>query len=114
MTALPLSTNISQASSAGTDFKTDEMQYGNGYTQRAKSGINNVVDKWSVAWENIVLSDVTTIVSALNAAGGVDYFTWTPPGESTAKKFVVTDYARRASSGNVYSVTANLKQVFDL
>lgn len=111
--ALPLSSDISQASQGATEFKVLINKYGNGYEQRVADGINNAPAKWQVSWENMTLTDFTTIVTAIRSAAGVDYFTWTPPGES-AGKYVVGSYSTSAISGSIYTVSAELRQVFDL
>lgn len=112
--ALPLSTAISQTSESTRDYRVLEMHYGNGYSQRAADGLNSVIDSWNVTWENISATDFNTVMTALDAAKGTDYFTWTAPGDSTSKKWIVSQVSRRMLSGSIYSVSATLKQVFDL
>lgn len=111
--ALPLSTAISQASSGGTEFRSIETVYGNGYSQRAPDGINNSVASWEVSWENVTADEFSTITTAIEAAKGVDYFTWQAPGDAASKKWVVGKYSKQAMSGNIYTVSCSLKQVFD-
>lgn len=112
--ALPLQSLISQASTGATEFRIIEMKYGNGYGQRAADGLNNSVSSWEVSWENILASEQTTIITAFETARGVDYFTWTPPGSASEKKFIVKKYSQAAMSGEIYSVSASLEQTFDL
>ena len=112
--ALPLSTLISQSSSASTEFRTIKAQYGNGYSQRAPDGINNSVGSWDVSWENVTSGEFGTITTAIEAAKGADYFTWQAPGDSSTKRWIVEKYTKAAMSGDIYSVSASLTQVFDL
>jgi phage-related protein len=112
--ALPLSTNISQASQATTNFKVIEIAYGNGYSQRAGDGYNSVQAEWTVNWENISASELGTLTAAFDGFKGTDYFTWTAPGDSSSKKWIVTTYTRSALAGSVFTVSCSLKQVFDL
>lgn len=112
--ALPFSSDISQRSSGTTDFRVLVSRYGNGYEQRVADGINATIATWQVLWENMTETDFDTLVAAIETAGGVDYFTWTPPGAASSKKFVITSYTTSAMSGNIYSVSASLRQVFDL
>lgn len=110
--ALPLTDQISQASSGGVEYRILEVQYGNGYSQRAADGINNAVESWDVSWENIHVADFNTISAAFDTAKGADYFTWTPPGSATQKRFVVKSFSKQAMSGDIYTISASLKQVF--
>ena len=112
--ALPLTTKISQASQAETTYKILEVKYGNGYSQRAGDGYNNVQASWTVTWDNISSSDLSTLVTAFDAAKGTDYFTWTAPGDGSSKKWVVKKHSRSNRSGAIYSVSATLEQCFDL
>jgi phage-related protein len=112
--ALPLSTEISQASSASTEFRILRSQYGNGYDQRVADGINSTKQTWSAQWDNLNSTDFSTLITAFDTAKGVDYFTWTPPGSGSSKKFIVLSYSITAKSGTIYDVSASLEQVFDL
>lgn len=112
--ALPLQTSISQATQGTTAYKILEVKYGNGYSQRAPDGYNNVQAQWNVQWQNISVTDFTTLVTAFDAAAGCDYFTWTAPGDATSSKWIVKQYTRTVASGGVYTIQATLGQVFDL
>lgn len=112
--ALPEQAAISQASQGKVEFRISEMRYGNGYSQRTPDGINAVIEMWDVAWENITSTEFNNIVAALDTAKGVDYFIWTPPGSSSSKKFIAKSYTKSVMSGDVYSVSASLEQVFDV
>lgn len=112
--ALPLSTEISQASQGETEYRILEVQYGNGYSQRALDGLNASMSSWNVSWENIPFAQFQALVAAFDAAYGIDYFTWQAPGDATTKKWIVQKWSRAAASGNYYSVSATLKQVFDI
>lgn len=113
-TALPLQTSISQASQGETQYRVIETRYGNGYSQRALDGINGNQATWSVAWENITEAQFDTLVGAFDDAYGVDYFNWTAPGDASSKKWLVPKFTRSVSSGDIYSVSASLVQVFDV
>jgi phage-related protein len=112
--ALPAQDKISQQTTSQTTYKVITSQYGNGYSQRTADGINNNQATVSVIWDNVSLTDFTTIVTALDAAYGVDYFTWQQPGDAASKKWIVSQYSRSILSNNVFSVSASLAQVFDL
>lgn len=114
-TVLPLQDKISQASQMSKEYAVDEIKYGNGYSQRAKSGINNITEKWSLSWDAISASDFATLVTAFDTAAGVDTFLWTPIGSSTQKKFIVSQLSNMSpKSGSYYSVSVTLEQRYDL
>jgi len=112
--ALPLQAFIAQASQNTTQYKVLEVKYGNGYSQRAGDGFNNNQASWSIDYGTISLADLTTILTAFDAAKGVDYFTWTAPGDSASKKWVVKQHTRKSVSGLFYTLQATLEQCFDL
>lgn len=112
--ALPQQDLITQAAQGDTEFRVNTIQYGNGYSQRAVDGLNAKVDSWTLDWDNLYESEFESLVTAFDAAGGADYFTWTAPGDSSAKKFIVPKYTRRIVAGNMFSISATLNQVFDL
>ena len=114
MTALPFSDYIDQASSGSTQFKTLISRYGNGYEQRAPDGLNNNLASWSVTWNGLSSTDFTSLVSSIDTAQGVNYFTWVPPGASVSKKWVVEQYSISTQGGQIYSVSGTLRQVADL
>ena len=111
---LPLQSELSAQPEGETAFRTISVQYGNGYEQRAKDGINSSKTTWGVTWAAITLAQYTTVVAALEAAGGVDYFLWKAPGDTTTKKWKVLSYIRGHSDGEWYYVNASLEQVYDL
>ena len=105
---------ISQTSQAARDYRILETAYGNGYKQRAGDGINNIQDQWTVQYDNLTSSQYGTLLTAIDAAYGVNYFIWTPPNESSAKKWIVSQVTRQIKAGFIYSVKLTLTQVFDL
>jgi phage-related protein len=112
--ALPLQTHISQATQGQTAYKIIEVKYGNGYAQRAGDGINPIQGSWNVEWGVLSAGELGTIVTAFDTARGVDYFTWTPPGDASSKKWVVKQHSRTPLSGDQYSVAATLEETWSL
>lgn len=114
MAALPLPTRISQSSAGTKKYRIIKAQFGNGYQQRGKDGINNKMASWNVLWENVTETEMDTIVAALDATNGTTNLTWTPPDEATDKKWIVSGYNINPLSGSIFTVTASLEQIFDL
>jgi phage-related protein len=111
---LPLQSYIDQTSQNDTTYKILEVKYGNGYSVRAGDGYNNNQASWNVSWGSITSTDLGTLVSAFDAARGVDYFTWQAPGDAASKKWIVKKHSRSALAGSIYRVSATLDQCFDL
>lgn len=113
--ALPLQTKISKSSQRSRDPRVIRTQYGNGYEQRATDGINPLVDKWTITWENINSSEYSTVQTALDTALGVDYFTWTAFGDASSKKWVQAGPVQLVpQSGALFTLSCPFTQVFDL
>jgi phage-related protein len=115
--ALPLPDKIAQGSAkVNVVPRIITAEFGDGYSQRAADGINNLPETVEVRWIPVLKTDKDTIVNALNATGGWDYLTWTPPAESTAKKYVMTPegYSVELISGKYYVVSVMLRQVYDV
>lgn len=111
---MPETSYISQASNENVEFIVNGIQFGNGYEQVQPDGINNIRSNWNVVWENVTTTQKTTIITALRATNGADYITWTPPGYASAIRFRTTGYSITTPSGNIWTITAQLKQVFDV
>jgi len=111
--ALPLTTAISQGATRKRTNRVLFAQFGDGYDQTAPDGINALVDEWSITYPNLTSSERTTLWSALDAVGGSDYFTWTPPGGTSTKWKVKEDgVTEMPASGDLYTVSFSLRQVF--
>lgn len=115
MAALPLTTKLSQSSSRKTAFRTLISQFGNGYEQRTPDGINTKLDTWNIQYENLSTTEKNTVLAVFDAVAGWDVITWTPFGEASSKKFRLEDgYSFTPKSGDLYDISATLKQIFDV
>jgi len=110
--SLPLQSRISWQVQGETEFKTKITQFGNGYSQGAADGINNVRQSWTIGYQQLSEADHDTFVSALNSTDGTGLITWTPPGQATALTFRADSYSVLPSSSGAYDVSLTLKQAF--
>lgn len=94
-------------------FKRAVVSYGDGYEHRSRKGINNVRGSWAVTWQNITNDVAATLVSFLNARGGVDPFRWQHP-ITTVEHVVVCDDppSRIYDQPGRSTVTATFREVF--
>jgi phage-related protein len=89
--------------------------FGDGYSQRAADGLNSLKETLpNVHWRNVTTDEKDEIIDFMVGKGGYLPFTWTPPGETTARNYICTRWEPERVAFNVYNVTCTFEQVFDL
>jgi len=92
-----------------------KAEFGDGYSQRAVDGINTTKDTWDLSWIGLSTSDADTLISFLEARGGVESFDWTPNGEAVSKKWLCSEWSKTFNQiHNVINVNATFEQTYDL
>jgi len=91
--------------------KIRKAQFGDGYAQRTRDGINNNPQVWNLKFENLSAADADAIEAFLEAEGGTTPFNWTPPGKSSAK-FVCEEWSRGYSAYGANSLNMKFEQDF--
>lgn len=87
-------------------------RFGEGYEQRVGDGINTMPGQWSLSFSREA-SIIDAIEGYLVAAGGINAFDWTPPGESTAVRVVCREWSRTPHTGlRSGALMATFEQVF--
>jgi len=90
-------------------------EFGDGYSQRAGDGLNAIKRMAQLEFANISNADASTIVSFLETQAGYQAFTYTVPGDSTARKWIAREGWSRVPTGpSTSTVTVKIEQVFDL
>jgi phage-related protein len=90
------------------------VQFGDGYEQRLRFGLNQNPKVLSLTWNNITETDADTIETFLDArADDGASFDWTPPAESTAYKWVCEEWNKTIPYNNRAIITATFRQVFE-
>lgn len=96
-------------------------KFGDGYSQRTVSGLNPNIVEYSVKFQHQPLTKAATIIGFLQTAGtgdptkgGVEYFTWTPPGESTAIKVICSEWDVEYASTISRTINAKFVRVYDI
>lgn len=90
------------------------VQFGDGYEQRLRFGLNQNPKEWSLTWNNITEADADTIEAFLDArADDGASFDWTPPGEATAYKWVCESWQKAIPYTGRATITATFRQVFE-
>lgn len=117
MTALPLTTYITQTAQKTVKFSTITAQFGDGYMQRAGDGINKKQEMWSITYDNLDQTQRNILWVFIEIVQQTAVIEWTAPGDLTEKNWVIdpeTDINEQAKAGAIYSVRFTLKRVFDL
>ena len=87
------------------------VQFGDGYQKRVVYGINQNLKSYSPRWNNISETDADTISDFLDARAGSESFEWTPPGESSASKFICSSWSKSIPYHNRATINATFEQV---
>lgn len=94
--------------------KVRKTQFGDGYEQRIKFGLNQNPKTWDLTWNNITEANADTIEAFLDArADDGDSFDWTPPGEAGSSKWVCETWQKTIPYTGRAVITATFRQVFE-
>ena len=92
-------------------------QFGDGYEQRARKGLNSLTEVFAVSFENRTLQEANELVEFFDIVLGVTAFEFTLPGSSLANYdtclVVCDDYNRTFTYNNYNTVTATFRKVYD-
>tara|TARA_B100000085_G_C18232625_1_gene386561 strand:+ start:236 stop:577 length:342 start_codon:yes stop_codon:yes gene_type:complete len=87
-------------------------QFGSGYSQRSVFGINQNPKIYNLTFR-VSESESDTIEDFLDARGGTEKFTYTPPGESGSKKFICSTWTKVIPSPDRAEINATFEEVFE-
>lgn len=91
-----------------------ENSFGDGYVQRSADGLNNVRATWNVSWTNLTTAEKDVIEQFLDSTGGWQPFTWTAPGDSSPKKWIVKNPKINPVDAGYWNIAAQFIQDFSL
>jgi phage-related protein len=103
----------SLASSKAVKTRILTADFGDGYSQRAADGLNNVRHVWSLTWKNLSDEDADTIEAFFVARRGYQAFLWAAPGAEQAT-YICSGWERGWITAGSDSLSATFEQVFDL
>jgi len=93
--------------------KVRQVQFGDGYVQRLTFGLNQDPKVWNLTFE-VSETDADTIETFLDARGGSESFTWSPPDESASYKWICLNWSKTIPYLNRATIQATFQEVFDL
>jgi phage-related protein len=96
-----------------SELKLLKAEFGDGYTQSARDGINHRRRVLSVSWAKLLPWQKDEIVSFLEERGGDQAFWYTPSNESDPVKWTCEEWDD-ARSDDGMDVTATFRQSFIL
>ena len=94
-------------------FRTQEVSFGDGYSQRARDGINNRDSTVTLNWSLIEPEEADAICVFLDRHGGTDAFLYQRVDEPGPRKWICKQYSRRTVRKVLRAVSATLTEVFD-
>ena len=92
--------------------KVRQVQFGDGYVQRLTFGLNQDLKIWNLTFE-VSETDADTIETFLEARGGSEYFTWSPPDETTSYKWICLNWSKTIPYLNRARIQATFQEVAD-
>jgi len=95
-----------------SDYKINEVKFGDGYSARAKPGLNSVRQRWTVNWKNLTEAEFAQLKAFFDEKAGVSNFDYTPRGQTTALKFVCRKFNGREITYGHWSASATFEQDF--
>ena len=95
-------------------FTTD---FGDGYEQRLANGINNLVETYTITFNNRTKEDIDDITAFFATKGGVTAFNYIIPdsnnsGETTVK-VICDNWSQAYNHGDYYSCAASFRRVYE-
>tara|TARA_Y100000361_G_scaffold30367_2_gene25202 strand:- start:782 stop:1123 length:342 start_codon:yes stop_codon:yes gene_type:complete len=94
--------------------KVRNVQFGDGFSQRLRYGLNQDAKVWDLTWEHISEADSDTIEAFLEARGGAEDFDWSPPDETETYKWICQRWSKRLTASGLNSLSATFQQVFEV
>ena len=94
------------------------FNYGvNSWDQRAPSGINTLVEEYSISFNHRLKADIDDIAAFFDSTNGANNFNFTVPDTSAGGiektiKVVVTEYNLIYEYDNFYSLNATFRRVY--
>lgn len=99
------------------EVKLLEAEFGDGYTQTTRAGLNHVRSVVALNWDLLTTNEAEAIVTFFKNKGGDTPFLYRVPGTDTAVKWTCRKWTKKAveaTAGNLWSVTATLREDFSL
>lgn len=87
--------------------------FGDGYSQRAARGINNIAIKVDLVWSFEDLTNADALLAFFRARNGAESFDYQLPQEDSARTWICPKWNNDTVAAGVYTVSATFQEVFD-
>ena len=102
----------SYSASESSKPRVSKVQFGDGYEQRLRYGLNVDPKSWQLTFTNRTNSEREQILGFLEARAGSESFDWTPP-RGSAGKYVCSEWNMDMTNFNNNTISATFVQVFE-
>lgn len=110
----PSSAPLDNGASRNMKPRVNMADFGDGFSQRSRMGINNNPWTRKFAWSNLTKIEKDYIDNFFEARGGVESFFYRKIDESTARVYICTEWDVEDVDYNIYNISASFQQVYDL
>ena len=93
------------------NFRVRRTQYGDGYAQSVRDGINSIYRRWPLNFTDRKTT-IQQIANFLDRHAGLS-FLWKPPFGASEKLFSCDAYTIRDIGGDVYTLSATFDERFN-
>ncbi|MBN9600834.1 MAG: phage tail protein [Afipia sp.] len=93
--------------------RVNEATFGDGYSQRSGDGLNANPRTFQAQW-SMLEDGQADAIEAFFETHTKTAFLWTVPLEIVQRKWIAVDWSRGYLGADLVSLSANLKEVFDL
>ena len=101
--------SVDMGPSAQTSHRVGKNQFGDGYAQKFKIGINNKTKNWSGTKKGDYRTVIKPIIDFLDEHEGYLPFLWTDPHGET-RQYTCSDYPVVQTKANHWQITLNFEQ----
>lgn len=103
--------DASPGTAGAVKHRVRRAQFGDGYSQATKDGINARISSWTVAMTNLREDDALQVTDFLDRNAGQSFY-WTPPRSITQGRFMCSDYTLTPVEFGLQSISATFDEVF--
>lgn len=105
---------VSKGSGVRHQVRVLEKKLGDGYTQRAAEGLNNMALKYEAVWTGLTVQEAAGLIEFFQDRAGVEPFLVELPEPLDAKKWICKDWSEEWVSAQRRNVRAMFEEDFSL
>ncbi len=114
MPRLPQLPLLSYGTEMTQEYRRKRMQMGDGYSVRARDGLNSKPQMWKLVWQDVYNEDAEMLREFFADLGGVDLLRWQPFNQPKSLIWSTAGFVSTPSSFGKSNCSVSLTQEFDL